>query len=380
MSSFSTHDTAFMVRALQLAQRGLYTTDPNPRVGCVLVNDGRVVGEGWHQWAGEPHAEVLALQRAGASARGATCYVTLEPCAHRGRTGPCTEALMDAGVARVVAAMVDPNPLVAGQGLAALQAAGINVSSGLLQAQAQALNPGFVRRMTTGRPWVRLKLAMSLDGRTAMASGESRWITGSAAREDVQHWRARSSAIITGAGTVQADNPALTVRPDTWEWRTYGSDRVRQPLRVVLDGQLQTPPDAQVLAEPGAVLLVCARTAVARSGSITGNAVEIMCLPPDATGGRNLQLLLAQLAERGCNEVLVECGATLAGAFVRERLVDELLVYMAPTIMGSSARPLLNLPDIVSMDMRLHWKTTDVCQLGDDLRLILTPASAPSPV
>ena len=366
-----------MARALQLAQHGLYTTDPNPRVGCVLVKDGKILGEGWHQWAGEPHAEVAALHAAGDAARGATCYVTLEPCAHQGRTGPCTQALIRAGVTRVVAAMVDPNPQVARQGLAALSEAGIATSCGLLERDAKALNPGFVQRMTTRRPWVRLKLAMSLDGRTAMASGESQWITGAAAREDVQHWRARSSAIVTGVGTVLTDNPALTVRPDTWQWRHYGAARIRQPLRVVLDSQLQTPPDAQILNGPGEVLLVCAKPAAARAGALTGKNIQVQALP-DGRGGRDLHQVLALLALQECNEVLLECGATLAGAFVRANLVDELLVYMAPTIMGSSARPLLNLPDLVSMDMRLHWKTMDVCQLGDDLRLILRPALSPA--
>ena len=355
--SFSAADHQYMARALQLARRGLYTTDPNPRVGCVLVRDGAVVGEGFHARAGTPHAERHALAQAGERARGATAYVTLEPCSHTGRTGPCADALIDAGVTRVVAAMEDPNPLVAGQGLQRLADAGIATAVGLLEAEARALNPGFVSRMTRQRPYIRIKIAASVDGRTAMANGESQWITGPAAREDVQRLRARSSAVITGVGTVLADRPSYTVRPRQWrlaEYRQHAADDdwVRQPLRVILDRTLRTPPDVPVVSALGHCLLVAGEQHPGRQNALESAGAEVMLLPASGSG-IDLQQLLIELNRRECNEVLVECGATLAGAFVREGLFDEILVYMAPTLLGSSARPLLGLPQLASMSEKV---------------------------
>ena len=375
---FTRLDYQYMARALQLAEQGLYTTDPNPRVGCVLVRDGEIVGEGFHARAGEPHAERHALAAAGDRARGATAYVTLEPCSHTGRTGPCADALVAAGVARVVAAMEDPNPLVAGNGMQTLAAAGIETASGLLEADARALNPGFISRMTRQRPYLRIKIAASVDGRTAMASGESQWITGPAAREDVQRLRARSSAVITGVGTVLADRPSYTVRPQQWALTDYqqhsgGSDRVRQPLRVILDRTLQTPPDVPVVSAPGHCLLVAGEQHPGRQNALEFAGAEVMLLPASGSG-IDLQQLLIELNRRECNEVLVECGATLAGAFVREGLFDELIVFMAPALLGSSARPLLGLPQLASMSEKVALKWQDVRQIGDDLRLTLVPA------
>ncbi|MZR63483.1 bifunctional diaminohydroxyphosphoribosylaminopyrimidine deaminase/5-amino-6-(5-phosphoribosylamino)uracil reductase RibD [Alcanivorax sp. DP30] len=375
---FSDFDRQTMARALQLARRALYTTDPNPRVGCVLVRDGRIVGEGFHVRAGEPHAERNALAAAGGNARGATAYVTLEPCSHTGRTGPCADALLDAGVARVVAAMEDPNPQVAGQGLKRLAEAGIETASGLLEDEARALNPGFISRMTRQRPFIRIKIAASVDGRTAMASGESQWITGPAAREDVQRMRARSSAVITGVGTVMADRPSYTVRPDQWLLSEYqaeagGSDWVRQPLRVILDRTLRTPPSVPVVSAPGHCLLVAGERHDGRQNALESAGAEVIHLPASGSGIDLLQLL-KELNRRECNEVLVECGATLAGAFVREGLFDELVVYMAPALLGSSARPLLGLPQLASMSEKVSLKWQDVRMVGGDLRLTLTPA------
>lgn len=368
--SFSADDHRFMARALQLAARGLYTTDPNPRVGCVLVRDGDIVGEAWHQRAGEPHAEPLALRQAGASAQGATAYVTLEPCSHFGRTPPCADALIAAGVSRVVVAMQDPNPLVAGQGLERLQQAGIAVECGVLEAQATALNPGFIQRMRVGRPFVRLKLAMSLDGRTAMRSGESQWITGSAARADVQRLRARSSAIITGIDSVCLDDPQLTVRdPDLLSEGT-----ALQPLRVVLDSHLRLSPSARVLQVPGKVLLVTSdQVAPAQVAALASDNVDRLALPLDDQGRIPLAPVLQHLAQ-SCqsNEVLVETGATLAGSFMAQGLVDELVVYMAPTLLGSDARPLLQMP-LTQMAQQQRLQLTDVRHFGDDLRLTYKP-------
>jgi len=374
---FTADDHRHMARALQLAARGLYTTDPNPRVGCVIVRDGVVVGEGFHRRAGEPHAEVHALHAAAGRVAGATVYVTLEPCSHHGRTGPCADALVAAAPARVVVAMQDPNPRVCGNGIARLRAAGIAVDVGLLGSEAAALNPGFIARMAGGRPWVRLKLAMSLDGRTAMASGESQWITGPEAREDVQRLRARSGAVLTGIGTLLADNPALTVRPDTWCREAYGAAPVRQPLRVLLDRQLRAPADARLFDGPGPVLVACADAVAAsaagqaRAGLLRARGAEVIGLP-EASGavaaGLDLPALLAELARREVNELLVEAGARLAGAFVQAGLVDELVVYSAPVLMGSQARPLLDLP-VARMADRLPLVVTDVRQVGADIRM-----------
>lgn len=358
---FTAQDHGYMQQALMLAGLGLYTTTPNPRVGCVIVRDGVVVGEGWHVRAGEAHAEVHALRQAGELARGATAYVTLEPCSHHGRTPPCADALLAAGVARVVAAMQDPNPQVAGRGLARLAAAGVAVASGLLEAQARELNIGFIARMTRGRPWLRIKMASSLDGRTALSDGESKWITGPAARADVQRLRARSCAMLTGIGTVLADDPQLTVR----ELADWPGPVERQPLRVVLDSQLRTPPTARLLAEPG-VLLVTAVTDSARHRPLLDAGAEI-AVQESASGRPDLTAVLASLAARHCNEVTVEAGATLAGALLRQGLADEMLLYQAPVLLGDPARGIAQL-DLTGMAQKLTPRVLERRLVGDDLR------------
>ncbi len=369
-----TDDLRHMARALKLAQRGLYTTDPNPRVGCVVVNDGEVVGEGFHARAGEAHAEVVAVEAAAGAARGATAYVTLEPCCHSGRTGPCTERLISAGVKTVVAAMRDPNPEVAGKGLAALRSAGVGVREGLMQVEAQKLNPGFISRMARGRPHLRLKLAASLDGRTALASGESRWITGEAARRDVQRLRARSSAILTGVGTVLADNPRLDVRENFASPETAGAE-IRQPLRVVVDSRLNTPPDARIIPPPGSVLIATLDDTTPAADALRSAGAEVVALPP--AGERvGLAPLLDYLAGRGVNELHAECGATLAGALLDAGLVDELVLYLAPLLLGAHGRPLAALQEIVGMEQRLELRLEETRVVGDDLRLTATPRSS----
>ena len=373
-TAFTGEDHRFMARALRLAERGLYTTDPNPRVGCVLVRDGRQVGEGWHRKAGEPHAERLALAQAGADARGATAYVTLEPCSHHGRTPPCANALIEARVARVVTALRDPNPLVAGQGLARLSEAGIETQVGLLEADAAALNRGFLQRMQHGRPYLRCKLAMSLDGRTAMASGESQWITGDDARRDVQLLRARSSAILTGVGTVLADDPSLNVRlPAQALVGVEHDDCLRQPLRVVLDTRLRTAPRARMLGLPGDNLIICGDGApVETEDELRAAGADVARLPQ--LGGRlDLARVMALLADRGVNEVLVEAGPTLAGSLLQDGLVDELIVYVAPHLMGHAARGLVSLPGLERMDQRIELALRAVRQVGRDLRLSYAP-------
>ena len=355
---FTPADYEFMARALRLARKGLYTAHPNPRVGCVIVKDGVVVGEGWHEFTGGPHAEVNALQQAGDQSKGATAYVTLEPCCHHGRTPPCTDGLIKAGVAKVVAAMVDPHSRVAGNGLAQLQAEGIDVAHGLLEQQALALNAGFVKRMQTGRPYVRLKLAMSMDGRTAMASGESKWITASAARQDVQHLRAQSGAIVTGVGTVLADDPSMTVRIDGVK---------QQPLRVVVDTHLSMPPTAKMLSEPGkTVVMTCQEGDGVEALEAAG--AEVVSLPFCATDV-DLLAVLDQLGEMEINEVLVETGATLSGAFLQAGLIDELIIYVAPVLMGDNARGLFHLPGLEQMQDKIELDITDVRMLGQDIRL-----------
>ena len=366
---FSDFDRFAMQRALTLAARGLETTDPNPRVGCVIAQRGQVVGEGWHERAGEAHAEVAALRAAGAQAAGATAYVTLEPCSHHGRTPPCVEALIAARVARVVIAALDPNPLVDGRGAAALRAAGVTVESGLMEQEAAELNAGFFVRMRTGRPLVRVKLAMSLDGRTALSSGESRWITGEAARADVQHWRARSSAVLTGVGTVLADDPRLDVRlPDE-----TGAAR-RQPLRVVLDTQLRTPARARLFEVPGEVLILTSLTSPedARAAELTEQGARLESLPLE---GRRLALpaVLDRLGELELNEVLVEAGATLAGELLRQSLADELLLYVGPQLLGPSARALVAMPPLARLEDAPAFALIDMQQVGEDLRLRLRP-------
>ena len=351
-----------MTRALELAARGLYTTTPNPRVGCVLVRDGAVVGEGWHERAGEPHAEAHALRAAGDRAQGATAYVTLEPCAHQGRTPPCVDALVEAKVARVVAAMQDPNPLVAGKSLERLRAARVEVACGLLENEARELNIGFVSRMTRGRPWVRMKIAASLDGRTALLNGRSQWITGAEARRDGHAWRARACAVLTGIGTVMDDNPQLTVR----EVETLVQP-IRQPIRVVVDSRLETPLSAKVLG-PGTLIAAAAGNAPGAK-MLADEGAEVVVLP-NAAGKVDLAALMGELARRGINEVHVEAGHKLNGSLLQEGLVDELVVYLAPHILGEAARGMFHLPALEDLAGRRELAFTDVRAFGADIRVI----------
>jgi diaminohydroxyphosphoribosylaminopyrimidine deaminase / 5-amino-6-(5-phosphoribosylamino)uracil reductase len=352
-------DARHMARALQLARRGMYTTDPNPRVGCVIVKHGEVLGEGFHERAGEPHAEVHALAAAGAKAHGATVYVTLEPCCHHGRTPPCSQALIKAGVQRVVAAMRDPNPSVAGKGMEELEQHRITTHVGLMEAEAAALNPGFISRMKHGRPYVRVKLAASLDGRTALTGGESKWITGEAARLDVQRWRARSSAILTGVGTVLADNPRMNVRE-------IGA--TRQPLRVVLDSQLRMPPGSLMLHTPGVTLVVGTQNDAARAAALRTAGAEVAILPQSPKV--DLKALMQMLVAREINEVMVESGSTLVGALLRAGLVDELILYYAPHLLGSDARGMFSLPPLVQMTDRIKLEVLDTRAVGEDWRVM----------
>jgi diaminohydroxyphosphoribosylaminopyrimidine deaminase/5-amino-6-(5-phosphoribosylamino)uracil reductase len=347
-----------MARALALAERGLLSATPNPRVGCVIVRDGRVVGEGWHERAGEPHAEVHALRMAGDAARGATVYVTLEPCSHHGRTPPCASALVNAGVARVVAAMRDPNPRVSGAGFDALRGAGIQVDIGLLENEARSLNPGFISRMTRGRPWLRMKIAASLDGRTALANGASQWITGPEARADGHRWRARACAILTGIGTVKDDDPLLNVR---------GIDTPRQPLRIVVDSRLELPPDARIL-HGGNVLVAAAIDDAARIAALRDRGADVVVLP-NASGKVELGDLARELARRELNEVHVEAGFKLNGSLLAAGLVDELLVYLAPSVLGDASRGMFNLRTLDALDDRVQLRFMETCMIGNDLRL-----------
>jgi diaminohydroxyphosphoribosylaminopyrimidine deaminase/5-amino-6-(5-phosphoribosylamino)uracil reductase len=361
-------DEAHMRHALGLAELALNNTDPNPRVGCVLVRAGAVVGEGWHERAGMPHAEVHALRAAGAAARGATAYVTLEPCASHGRTPPCTKALLAAGIARVVYAAADPNPRMGG-GAAQLRAAGVEVEGGLLAAESRALNPGFHARFERGRPWLRLKLAQSLDGRTALASGESRWITSPEARADAQHYRARSSVLLTGIGTVLADDPALDVR-------IQGVSR--QPRRVLLDSGLRAPPTARIFNREGEALVFTALAGCAARSALEARGVKVQAVPAAAGGGLDLAAVLGQLAALEANEVWVEAGARLAGAFLAAGWVDELVLYVAPTLLGSDARPLAQLPGPAQLAERLQFEFSSVERIGPDLRIVAVPPGAPA--
>jgi diaminohydroxyphosphoribosylaminopyrimidine deaminase/5-amino-6-(5-phosphoribosylamino)uracil reductase len=358
MTIYFSADHLFMTQALRLAEQGLYTTMPNPRVGCVIVNNGVVVGTGAHLKAGEPHAEVLALRAAGERARGADIYVTLEPCSHHGRTPPCANALVEAGAKRVIAAMQDPNPLVAGSGLAFLQSQGIEASAGLMQAQAVELNPGFISRMTRNRPFVRSKIAASLDGRTALSNGESKWITGEAARRDVQHWRARSSALLTGIGTVLADNPMMTVRD---------LDILQQPMCVIVDSWLRTPPTAKIL-QGGNVLIAYASDSDDKAAALKEAGAELVALP-ETNGRVDMDQLMLELGKREINELLVEAGQGLNGALLKGDLIDELLLYYAPVLMGAEATGMFAMPALTRMSERSELKIIDTRQTGQDIRV-----------
>lgn len=365
---FGEEDHRAMRRALELARRGLATTHPNPRVGCVLAKAGRTVGEGWHEWAGEPHAEIMALASAGAEAEGATAYVTLEPCSHQGRTPPCVDALIGARVKRVVFAIRDPDPRVDGRGAERLRAAGIEVDSGLFAREAMELNAGFFKRAEQGRPWVRVKLAMSLDGRTALAGGASRWITGEAAREDVQHWRARSSAVLTGIGTILADDPRLDVR--------LRMPRLRSPLRIALDSALRTPPGARLFEASGEVWIFADSSADAvRRAALEARGAHVEIAPREShgAGGLDLRYVLARLANAQMNEIHVEAGPTLAGALIREGLVDELLIYAAPLLIGPQGRALADLPRLDALADAPRFEIIESAALGPDLRMRLRP-------
>lgn len=363
-------DEMYMARALKLAQRGRFTTHPNPNVGCVIVKDGRIVGEGYHHRAGEPHAEVHALRMAGENARGATAYVTLEPCSHHGRTPPCCEALINAGITRVVAAMQDPNPQVAGRGLYRLRQEGIEVSHGLMMSEAEALNKGFLKRMRTGFPYVQLKLGASLDGRTAMANGESQWITSPEARRDVQRLRAQSHAILTTSATVLADDPQLTVRwnelsPDTQA--LYPQAELRQPLRIVVDSGNRVSPAHQIVQQAGDTWF--ARTHEdARQWPQGTKTLKV----PEHNGHLDLVLLFMQLGREQINSLWVEAGATFAGALIAAGLVDELVVYLAPTLLGSDARGLCVLPGLEKLSAAPHFKFSEIRHVGPDICLHLT--------
>ena len=382
---FSELDRAMMARALALAEQGLFTTTPNPRVGCVVAKDGRIVGEGWHEKAGGPHAEVAALAKAGGAAEGATVYVSLEPCNHYGRTPPCAGALINAKVARVVAALRDPNPHASGGGTA-LATAGIRFEAGLMEEAAQELNIGCISRVTRGRPWVRLKAAATLDGRTALADGSSRWITGEAARSDNMRWRARSSAILTGIGTVLADDPHLTVRggkggrsavsPETLAHSSEAaanghSDPLFTPLRVVLDSRLRIPATARVLDDAAPTLVFCSPDVIAAHRELP--ASKLMSCPNHATG-LGLAVVLAELAQRGVNELQVEAGPVLSGAFVHAGLVDELLLYFNPSMIGDTGLAMLQLPPLEALGERARFRVVDQRSVGTDLRLLLRPA------
>jgi diaminohydroxyphosphoribosylaminopyrimidine deaminase/5-amino-6-(5-phosphoribosylamino)uracil reductase len=359
MTEFSSADRLHMAEALRLAEKGLWTTSPNPRVGCVIVRDGKVVGSGWHARAGEPHAEAFALTEAGERAAGATVYVTLEPCSHHGRTPPCADALIAAKPVRIVAAMQDPNPEVAGSGFDRLRAAGITVESGLMEEQARELNIGFVARMTRGRPWLRMKIAATLDGRTALANGQSQWITGAEARRDGHAWRARACALLTGIGTVRDDDPQLTVRDVS---------TTRQPLRVVVDSRLQLAPTARIL-EGGGLLVVSAVDDREKIKALADRGAEVIVLS-NAHGKTDLEAIMRELARRGINEVHVESGSKLNGSLISAGVVDELLLYYAPSLLGDAARGMFNLPEFTSLQQKIALTFHDVRRVGEDLRIL----------
>lgn len=364
-SDFSANDHKLMARALRLAKHGIATTQPNPRVGCVIVKEGKIISEGWHEKAGCAHAEIMALQQAGDQARGATAFITLEPCSHHGKTPPCTDELIASGISEVIVAMQDPNPLVAGQGMQKLSQSGIKVRIGLLQEQAEKLNRGFISRMTRGRPWMTVKLAASLDGRTAMNSGESRWITGPQARADVQKLRAASSAVMTGSGTVLADDPSLTVRLEGIDW---------QPLRVVLDSHLSISDSAKIFKD-GQPLLIATAAAEDddRFQQLKGLGVDIRGFPGPAGRVDTLSLLQCLADDYSCNEVLIEAGSVVCGSMLADRLVDEIVLYLAPVIMGSSAKGLFDIPGLDAMSQKIHLSVKDVRAVGQDWRFTVQP-------
>ncbi len=364
---FTDFDYQQMNRALQLAQQAVCCPHPNPRVGCVIVKDGVVVGEGFHHRAGENHAEINALNTAGHQAQGATVYVTLEPCCHHGKTPPCTTALIAAGVDEVVIAMEDPNPDVAGKGLRQLEAAGIRTRCGLMADQATRFNRGFIKRMQTGLPFVRCKLAMSLDGRTAMKTGESQWITSPDARRDVQKMRAASDVIMTGIGTAMADDPQLNVR-----LADLCAELDQQPLRLVVDSQLRLTPNAKILSVPGKTLVVCAVNNPKKASILEQAGADVLCLP-DRYGMVDVEALLYELGKRQINELLIEAGATLCGTFMQKKLIDEIIVYMAPILMGDAASGLLNLPGMLSMKQKISVDITDMRAVGKDWRMTINP-------
>jgi len=358
--TFSRFDHECMATALRLARKGLFTVDPNPRVGCVIAGPNTVVGMGWHEKAGGPHAEVAALREAGSAAAGRTAYITLEPCNHHGRTPPCTEALLEAGIARVVIASQDPNPRVNGGGLQQLRAAGVHVETGLMSQEAEALNAGFISRMRTGRPWVRVKSAISLDGRSALKNGQSKWISSEASRQDVQCWRARSSAIVTGIGTVLADNPSMDARVEV---------PVKQPLKVIVDSHWRTPPGSAILAGPGEALVAGDESIPVPAGLLSST---VNCLPLPAHDGRlDLQLLLTSLGAMEINEVQVEAGARLCGALLEAGLVDEWLVYQAPVLLGEGGPGPFAFGPLESMEQRTHLRVLETVRFNDDLRIRL---------
>jgi len=358
---FTPADHAFMSRALQLAKKGLYTTTPNPRVGCVITRNDEIVGSGWHEKAGQPHAEINALTMAGAAAQGATAYVTLEPCSHHGRTPPCADALIRAGIARVVIAVQDPNPQVRGGGIAALEQAGIAVQTGLMRDPAEALNVGFIKRMQQKKPWVSVKMAVSLDGKTALNNGQSQWITGEAARRDGHHWRARSCAIMTGIGTIRADNPRLTVRH---------VPASRQPRKMIIDNHLAIPIDADILKEGDTCIFTASAGNTAKIARLERMGVHVIPTERTGQGQVNLASAMTTLAQLECNEILVEAGSALSGALIRAGLVDELIVYMAPSLLGGSARNMFQWPEFTSLEQKTTLRIMDMRMIGRDIRII----------
>ncbi|WP_462158939.1 bifunctional diaminohydroxyphosphoribosylaminopyrimidine deaminase/5-amino-6-(5-phosphoribosylamino)uracil reductase RibD [Pseudoalteromonas sp. GB56] len=374
--TFSADDTRYMQRAIELAYQGRFTTTPNPNVGCVLVKNGQIIGEGFHQQAGTPHAEVHALAAAGDNTEGATAYVTLEPCSHTGRTGPCAGALIKANVAKVICAMQDPNPQVSGRGMKMLADAGIEVASGLLSKEAENLNRGFLKRMRSNMPYVTAKLAASVDGKTALANGESKWITGPIARADVQQWRAQHCAILSGADTVIVDNAKLNVRLDETTRAQYLLPEIRQPIRVIIDSQYRLTPELALFQEPGDIIIVRSRTAdvctkeLDKQPQWPNNVTELSC--DGAEGGHvNLAALLTLLAEQEINSVWLEAGATLVGAMAQQNLIDRYVVYLAPKLMGSAAKGLINIGPFSAMTEVPTMQFSDITQIGDDIRLTL---------